>query len=114
MPELHKSLVLKALDDLKAQNIVDLDVKDVSSFADNIIIASGTSSTHVKAIANNLMKVLKENGIETVSKTGYESCEWILVDIGDIVVNIMQPRVRDFYHLEGLWQPHPSKTVVNS
>lgn len=98
-----KSIVLAALDDLKAQNVIDLPVKEISGFTDHLIIASGTSSTHVKALADNIIKSVKAHGIDPLSHEGYETCEWVLVDLGDVVVNIMQPRTRDYYYLEGLW-----------
>jgi ribosome-associated protein len=104
MPQAEcKSIVLAALDDLKAQNIIDLHVKETSGFTDHLIIASGTSSTHVKALADNILKHVKAHGIRPLSQEGYDSCDWILVDLGDVIVNIMQPRTRDYYHLEGLW-----------
>jgi ribosome-associated protein len=98
-----KSIVLAALGDLKAQNVIDLPVKEISGFTDHMIIASGTSSTHVKALADNILKHVKAHGISPLSKEGYEACDWILVDLGDVVVNIMQARTRDYYYLEGLW-----------
>lgn len=103
MPKpLHQTLA-KAIDDLKGSNIQTLDVRGISAFADYMIIASGTSSRHVKALADAVIEAAKQSGQNTLSKEGFEDCEWVLVDLGDIVVHIMQPRVRDFYHLEGLW-----------
>lgn len=98
-----KSIVLAALDSLKAQNVISLPVKEISGFTDHMIIASGTSSTHVKALADNIIKIAKAYGIDPVYQEGAETCEWVLVDLGEVVVNIMQPRTRDYYHLEGLW-----------
>jgi len=98
-----KSIVLAALDSLKAQNIISLPVKETSGFTDHMIIASGTSSTHVKALADSIVKSVKAHGISPLSQEGFETCEWVLVDLGDVVVNIMQARTRDYYYLEGLW-----------
>lgn len=98
-----KAIVLAALDNLKAQNIIDLPIGQTSGFTDHLIIASGTSSTHVKALADNIVSAAKQIGIDPLSQEGLETCEWVLVDLGDVVVNIMQPRTRDFYYLEGLW-----------
>ncbi len=106
--ELRK-LVLKALDDLKAENIVELDVRDKTDVMDYIIVASGNSKLHVKAIANNVVMDAKKAGIQPMGVEGESEGEWMLVDLNDVVVHVMQPQVRDFYDLESLWQMDVSR-----
>ena len=98
-----RKLILTALDDLKAVDIVELDVKGKTSVTDLLIIASGTSSRHVKSIASNVAVEAKKQGSQALGIEGEEQGEWVLVDLGDIVVHVMQPHVRQFYDLEKLW-----------
>jgi ribosome-associated protein len=91
------------LDDAKAQNIVVLDVHKISSIADYMIIATGTSTRHVSAVADNLIDSLKKDGIRAWGIEGQDTGEWVLVDFGDVIVHIMQAETRDFYQLEKLW-----------
>jgi len=98
-----KDLVIAALEELKAVDIKVLDVEGKASFTDRMIIASGTSSRHVKSMADNVVMRAKEKGVELLGMEGETTGEWILVDLGDVVVHVMQPEVRDFYNLEKLW-----------
>ena len=98
-----KNLILTALDDMKAENIVEIDVNGKTSVTDLMVIASGTSSRHVKSIASNVMVEAKKKGRQPLGMEGAEQGEWVLVDCGDIVVHVMQPHVREFYGLEKLW-----------
>jgi ribosome-associated protein len=91
------------LDDNKAEDIVTIDLAGKSSLADAMIIASGNSTRHVGAIADHVMKRLKELGLQDVQVEGLPSCDWVLVDAGDIIVHIFRPEVRQFYRLERLW-----------
>ncbi len=100
----QKEIAVTALDDLKAFDIKTINVEKITCITDTMIIATGTSSTHVKALANNVIKKAREQGISYLSLEGTETAEWVLVDLGDVIVHIMQPRIRDFYHLEGLWE----------
>lgn len=101
--------VLNALDDLKARDVVVLDVRGLTSIADSMVIASGTSDRHVRSLAENVIEKCKETGHRPLGVEGLKDGEWVLVDLQDIVVHVMLPRVRDFYNLEKLWI-HPAKT----
>jgi len=98
-----RALILTALEDMKAENIVQLDVKGKTSVTDLLIIASGSSSRHVKAIGANVATEAKKNGSRPLGIEGEADGEWVLVDLGDIVVHVMQPHIREFYDLEKLW-----------
>ena len=99
-----KQLVIDALEDLKAENIVVLDVRDKTDVTDYIIVTSGNSSRHVKSIANNVVMEAKKAGHLPLGVEGETDGEWVLVDLADIVVHVMQPQIRKFYDLENLWQ----------
>lgn len=98
-----KEVVLKALDDMKAKDVVELDVRGKTSITDIMIIASGTSDRHVKAIAQSVAFKAKQAGEPPLGTEGIDDGEWALVDLNGVVVHVMQPKVRDFYHLERLW-----------
>jgi len=102
-PEDLQQLVVDVLKDLKAVDIRPLDVRSVTSITDIMVIASGTSSRHVKSIADNLMVEVKKAGVEILAHEGADIGEWVLVDLIDVVVHIMLPDIRDFYSLEKLW-----------
>ena len=91
------------LDDLKAQNILILNVGQMTSVTDYLVICSGTSSRHVAALADKLVMTLKEKEIKPLHVDGLTTAEWVLVDYVDVVVHIMRPETRLFYNLEGLW-----------
>jgi ribosome-associated protein len=95
--------VLVALDNLKAQNVLEIDVRGKTSIADHLIVASGTSTRHVKSLADEVVKFAKQSGMMPLGVEGQREAEWVLVDLGDIVVHVMLPRVREFYGLERLW-----------
>ena len=95
--------VLAALDELKARDIREIDVRGRTSIADLLIIASGTSSRHVKSIADEVVKFAKRAGMLPLGVEGEKEAEWVLVDLGDIIVHVMLPRIREFYGLERLW-----------
>ncbi len=99
-----KTLVRKALDDLKAEDIVELDVKGKTSIADVIFVASGNSGRHVKSIANNVVMEAKHAGNQPLGIEGETDADWVLVDLGDVIVHVMQAQAREFYDLEGLWK----------
>ena len=98
-----KQVVVKTLDNNKAQNIVSIDLKDKSSMADYMIIASGTSSRHIQALSEQVLEMLKNNGIKNSKIEGIDSSEWKLVDGIDLIVHIFHPEKRKFYELEKMW-----------
>ncbi|MBZ0223961.1 MAG: ribosome silencing factor [Dokdonella sp.] len=102
-----RKLVLDALEDLKAQNISEVDVRGKSSVADLLVVASGTSSRHVKSIADEVVRKAKQAGNPPIGVEGQREAEWVLVDLGDVIVHVMLPRTREFYGLERLWSIGP-------
>ena len=98
-----KQIVIATLDNNKAQNIVSIDLKDKSSMADYMIIASGNSSRHIQALSEQVLEKLKINGVENSKIEGKESNEWKLVDGIDVIVHIFHPEKRKFYELEKMW-----------
>ena len=98
-----KSVVIDTLDLNKAQDIVTIDLKDKSSMADYMIIASGTSSRHIQSLSEQVLERLKDNGIKNSKIEGKESNEWKLVDGIDLIVHIFHPEKRKFYELEKIW-----------
>ena len=101
--EAQKQLVIDALEDLKAINVVTLDVAGLTDVMDFLIIASGTSSRHVKSLADNVCMQAKKQEVRPLGVEGEDAGEWVLVDFGDVVVHVMLPATRDFYDLERLW-----------
>ena len=99
---LRKS-VIDALEDLKAKDIREIDVQGKTSIADLLVIASGTSARHVKSIADEVVKFAKKAGVMPLGVEGEREAEWVLVDLGDVIVHVMLPRIREFYGLERLW-----------
>ncbi len=98
-----KQIVIKTLDINKAQDIISIDLKDKSSMADFMIIASGTSSRHIQSLSEQVLEKLKDNGIENSKIEGKDSAEWKLVDGIDLIVHIFHPEKRKFYELEKMW-----------
>jgi ribosome-associated protein len=95
--------VLAWLDDAKAENVVTIDIRGKSSIGDYMLIASGRSDRHVGAIAEQLQRKLKDEGYGRANIEGQPQCDWVLVDIGDIIVHVFRPEVREFYNLEKMW-----------
>lgn len=102
------SVALHSLDEMKAEDIVQLDLAGKTSLADVMIIASGRSNRHVGSIGEKLIEDLKAAGVREIKDEGYPSCDWVLVDAGDVIVHIFRPEVRSFYNLEKMWGAAPS------
>ncbi len=99
----HMQAVLNALDDLKAEEIAVIDLAGKTSIADWMVIATGRSTTQVGALADRVVKALKENGAGTPAVEGLPACDWVLIDAGDLIVHLFRPEVRAFYNLEKMW-----------
>lgn len=97
------NLVIGSIEDIKGHNIQTLDVRDISSITDYMVIATGNSNRQVGAIARHVIEETKKRGHPPLGSEGENAAEWVLVDLGDVVVHIMQPHIRDFYQLEKLW-----------
>jgi ribosome-associated protein len=107
--ELEK-LVLAALDEMKAVNIKLLDVRGLTDIADAMIVASGTSDRHVRAIADRVVEKVRETGRRPYGVEGKSDGEWVLVDLQDVLLHVMLPRIREFYAIEQLWEA-PAKSA---
>ncbi len=107
-------LVVDALDDIKGQDIVRLDVGNLTTVTDYMIIASGTSSRHVQALADNVAEKAREAGHKPIGVEGEEGGEWVLLDLQDVLVHVMLPKVREFYNLEKLWSISPAGDATAS
>ncbi len=99
-----KALTITAIEDVKAFDIKMIDVQGRNSLTDTLVFASARSDRQAKAIANNVIEKSKQAGIQPIGVEGMQTGEWVLVDLGDIIVHIMLPQVRDFYNIERLWE----------
>lgn len=104
-----KTLSLAALEDLKGKDIVTMDVQDHCDFTDIMIFCTGSSNRHVKSLASNVVDEAKKNGQRPLGIEGEDEGDWVLVDLGDVVVHVMQAEVRDFYKVEELWEIKPER-----
>ena len=96
-------LIIDALEDAKADNIVSIDLAGKTSLGDTMIVASGRSQRHVGAIADRLIERLKDGGVRDTRVEGMPLCDWVLIDAGDVIVHIFRPEAREFYNLEKMW-----------
>jgi ribosome-associated protein len=110
-----KQTAVDALEDLKGKEIKCLDVREMTDIADFMVIASGTSNRHVKSLVESVVAKCQEKGMQPLGVEGKDSAEWVLIDLVDVLVHVMLPRVREFYDLERLWTDfdienfHPDK-----
>jgi ribosome-associated protein len=104
-----QKVVVDALEDVKAVDIEVINTTKLTSMFDRVVIASGTSNRQTRALANNVQVKVKEAGGEVIGVEGEESGEWVLVDLGAVVVHLMQPAVRSYYNLEELWATTPAR-----
>jgi ribosome-associated protein len=116
--EAMKQAAVEALEEIKAKDITVLDVRKMTSLFDYMIVATGESARQTKALANNVQERLRELGARVQGLEGEQTGEWVLVDLGDVIVHVMQPAVRAYYDLEQLWggrppSPHPTNWKNN-
>ncbi len=100
-------LVVEAALDRKAEDVVALDAREVASFADSFVLATGTSDRHVRAIADSIVEAVARRGEKPLGTEGYDEGRWILIDLGDVIVHVFQREVREHYDLERLWSDAP-------
>lgn len=103
-------VVRAALEDVKAKDIVELDVRGITDIAEYMVIASGTSSRHVNALASNVGEEAKKAGFRPLGTEGQQDSEWVLLDLGYVIVHVMMPATRNLYDLESLWRVTPEGT----
>ena len=103
-PEEIQQRIVTALEDAKALDIRIIDVRKITDVTDYMVIASGTSSRHVKSVADNVARNLRDAGCKAIGREGEDLAEWVLVDFGDVILHVMQPATRDLYQLEKLWE----------
>ena len=106
-----KSVILGALDDMKALEVKVLDVRGLTDIADYMVIASGTSDRHVRSVAQNVVEKTKQAGFRPHGVEGQQDSDWVLIDLHDMIVHVMLPRVREFYGLEKLWDMSAKRVV---
>lgn len=109
-----QKIVVTALEDIKGRDIVVINTSKLSALFERIIVASADSTRQVKALARNVHDKVREAGADVVGIEGEETGEWVLVDLGSIVVHVMQPAVRNHYNLEELWQARPKRAKATS
>ena len=106
-----KAMVLAALEDAKANDVRQLDVRRLTDITDWMVVASGTSTRHVLALADHVRTQVKAQGLSPIGTEGESGSDWVLLDYGDVVVHLMLPDTRGFYDLEGLWDDRLSRVV---
>lgn len=109
-PEALRDFVVETLEDLKGRDLITLPVADLTDITDYMILVSGTSNRHVKSLVDRLVEAAKHAGNPPRGVEGRETHEWVLVDLGDVLVHVMQAETRKFYDLERLWQEIPTDT----
>lgn len=105
------AIVLDSLDGSKAEDIVAIDVTGKTPLADHMVVASGRSHRHVGAVADHLLRDLKNGGVKNVRVEGLNAADWVLIDAGDVIVHVFRPEVRQFYNLEKMWQAESASNV---
>lgn len=108
------AIAIQSLEDDKAEEILTIDVRGRSAFADIMVIASGRSQRHVGALADHVIRKLKEAGASDVRVEGLPNCDWVLVDAGDLIIHLFRPEVRSFYNIEKIWLPASPAAVSSS
>jgi len=105
--EALETAIVDTLDEDKAEDIVAIDLRGKSSVTDFMIIASGRSGRHVSALSDHVLRMLKDRGVKNARVEGLATGDWVLIDVGDVVVHIFRPEVRSFYNLEKMWSVEP-------
>lgn len=108
----QQRLIIDALEDLKAQDIKVFNTTDLTGLFDRVIIASGTSNRQTRAIASHVAEQAKKHGLNVIASEGEDTGEWVLIDLGDIVVHCMQPAIRSYYNLEEIWGAKPVRVKL--
>jgi ribosome-associated protein len=109
-----EDMILARLDDDKAQDVVFIDLKGKSAVADGLVVASGRSHRHVGAMADHLLRALKDEGYGRARVEGLPHCDWVLIDTGDVIIHLFRPEVRSFYNIEKIWSvdsPHRTQAA---
>ncbi|WP_092498373.1 ribosome silencing factor [Faunimonas pinastri] len=104
--------VLASLDDSKAEETIAIDITGKSSLGDHMVVTSGRSNRHVGAIADHLIRDLKERGFGPLKVEGLPHCDWVLIDCGEVIVHIFRPEVRSFYNIEKMWMAEPAADLL--
>jgi len=104
-PEETLRLVLASLDDMKAEDTTQIDLRGKTTIADTMVVTSGRSNRHVGAVADRVLTNLGAAGVPNLRVEGMPHCDWVLIDAGDVIVHVFRPEVRDFYNLEKMWEP---------
>ena len=104
-PEETLRLVLASLDDMKAEDTTQIDLRGKTTIADTMVVTSGRSNRHVGAVADRVLENLGEAGVPNLRVEGMPHCDWVLIDAGDVIVHVFRPEVREFYNLEKMWAP---------
>ena len=99
-------------DDMKAEATVTIDLQGKSAYTDYMVVTTGRSNRHVGAVAENVVKGLKESGVKPVHVEGLTNCDWVLIDSGDVIVHVFRPEVREFYNLERMWTQPQSDAIA--
>ncbi len=107
-------IVLDRLEEMKAEDIVTIDLTDKTSIADLMVVASGRSNRHVGAVADDVVEHLKKFGLKNIRVQGQPHCDWVLIDAGDVIVHVFRPEVRDFYAIEKMWAGNKAATPSKS
>jgi ribosome-associated protein len=112
-PAAQLAAVLASLDNAKAEEIASIDITGKTPIADYMVVCSGRSHRHVGAIADHLLKDLKDAGFGNASVEGMTACDWVLIDAGDVIVHVFRPEVRQFYNIEKMWSAEPAPVRVH-
>ena len=109
-PEETLRLVLASLDDMKAEDTTQIDLRGKTTIADTMVVTCGRSNRHVGSVADRVLENLRKAGVPDLRVEGMPHCDWVLIDAGDVIVHVFRPEVRDFYNLEKMWEPGAARS----